>query len=355
MKKLYFALVAVALALLAFGLFAALRGGWPAGGALPPTSWTWCEKCEYSRGASLEGAPQQAESGAQEVLAARVEHARELLERARSCGLPTLREGEKLILEYKFLKDTFVEYDDGSSKMDLYVSKDALTLKVLVERRGGEYLVRFRLEARGRALAPYNRSEVIVDFAREAELLYDPERGYRLPNGTELGQFFPLFARPDKLELQVMWAKLGEPYSLARMRRASAERESLGVVDLERKVGVVVWANGTMSVIHLGSLNINGSYVGEVIERTRARRELGCPNLLGAARFASDEFLFRLNLDYIRGIPTLLHARGASRTLPTTEYVWKGKRMDETPALPLAELLGIRDYLAITLNALERG
>jgi hypothetical protein len=289
------------------------------------------------------------------VLAARVAHARERLDRARSCKLPTLKEGEKLTLEYKFLKDTLIECNSGSLAMDLYVRKDSLTLKVLAEKVGKEYSVRFRLEARGRALVPHNRSEVSVNFAREVVLLYDPERGYRLPNGTELGQFFPLFARPDKLELQVMWAKLGEPYSLARMRRASVKLGILDVLDLEREVGVAVWPNGTMSVVYLRSLNINKSYVEEVIERTKARRELGCPNLLGTAHFASEDFTFWLDLDYIRGVPTLLLARGALRSLPTTVYKWNDRRMEEAPALPLAELLGVRDDLAIELNTLSKG
>jgi len=312
-----------------------------------PNRSSQCEACTpVSEG--LDDKLKEGEGERVQVSKLPVEDARELIERAKRCEPPKLGEGGKLILKYRFLKDTLVECDVGASVADLLLRKEDLSLVVIAERIGSGYVMRFRLEAKGEAVFPRNGSKLPISFAREVELLYDPERGYRLLNGTELGHFFPLFARPDRLELQVMWAKLGEPYSLARMRRASAQLKGLGVLDLERGVGAILWPNGTLSVVHSNLLN--ESLVRETLERTKARRELGCPNLLGIAIFVSDEFTFKLHLDYIRGVPVRLLARGALRSLPTTTYEWMGERADETPALPLAELLRIRDYLAIELD-----
>ena len=334
-KRLACTSLALLLALSALILLAGGRGQPPAG----PRASNSCGACGEPIGAGAAGGEQAGAPNRSEV--------EELLRRLRACKPVELGEGQALTLVYSVLGDTLVEYSDGS--MDVLAMNGSASLIVHVTRVGGGYVVRFRLVVDGEALTPRNWSRVRVAFAREVELLYDPERGYSLPNGTELGQFFPLFARPERLVLRVMWARLGEPYRLAGMRAAVASLGGYGVLDVRSGVGVSFHPNGTLKEV----VRLEGRAL-EVAAREAVRR-LGCGDLLGGARYSSDDFPFMVVVDYVRGIPLLLHARGALRSLPTTVYVWQGQRLEEAPALPIAELLGVRDSFTLRLVDVGRG
>jgi len=275
------------------------------------------------------------------------------LGRLESCGGVRMGDGSRLVLEYRFVpahSPLIVEYGGR----DYVGDTSSAVLRVVAVRRGEGYEVVFEFRYRGEAQRPKGGGEwesVRLDVRRVVRALYKPGSGYVLPNGTRLGYVFPLFMRGRELVLGVVWAGLGEEYTLGGVGEAVAERRGLTVFDLGERL--VMEYNGSRGAVAASFDSLpDPGIVERYVERLGGLRELGgCGGLVGVVHYASRGLaVFAADVDYATGVPVFIVMDGAARYRPGGDYVRNGVKMDRMPASVLAVLLRLRSVeLALEL------
>jgi hypothetical protein len=250
-----------------------------------------------------------------------------------------------VILEYRFAIEIIVESPFG----DVRVPANSSKLLVHVEKTNvSTFLVEFTLKF-DEAVLLENHSMVLLPQSistRKAVLQYVPGKGYYLPNGKYLGNFFPMF-EVENLQASFIYAKKGEWPTLDNdLKTLRLEKVDTVIADLKNKI-IVSRLGNTSTILSPANETLGPRIVAylENISKTSlpVRRLTSCPSIYAVEHYHSSEApVMLLTINLPTGIPTFLYSTGCPRIIPSTKVTWNNQEQDYYLHSPLACLLGIR-------------
>ena len=273
-------------------------------------------------------------------------------------GGSPIRTFRKLLLKYRIHSRLIYDYGGGEfcTASPYEEPSNEAYLTTLVERvTSSTFRVTFTLNVRGQVYFFVNGNSASVNLTRSVTVMYDPHKGYWIPGGSYLGYMFPLFTHGEELEVSLVWARIGEEFTLDKPLRRSGLR----------LVEVVVWNfSGGFVRARVGNRSVqlsfsefpNKTYLEEVGRLLMKLGEMGGSGEVVVLKSYANStvFLTYIEVENSTGIPVFLELPGAMITSEESEIVWNGGRVYRVPASPLALLLGVRnDELLLDLVDVE--